>query len=293
MFKIIREIWLALLVLCAALLVVGAWGLAATFLIGFAVNPEALRRSMDDGSATWPWQIAIVLVLLLIGAGGILLTRRAVRRWKAPRRPIAPKAVRMREVTTPLDRAESSAARRAERAEIQRLRAANAISVSTRTKLFLLAALALSTAAVFAGMIGEWRGVNPQGFAGPGSLLAIATLVSSFALGLAFTSRLKVGRAARANNPLYADDDMRPILALIWWPITVVSVVFPVLVLYFAATRDIAPGSGLPTGISLVVGVFGFISLPAVVSESIAEFGARRLRGFWRAAENTEWGEGM
>jgi hypothetical protein len=288
MFTIIREIWLALLVLCAVLLMVGAWGLAAAFLVGFAVNPDALRRSMDDGSATWPWQVAIVLVLLVVGAGALLLTRRAVRRWKAPRPAIRPKATRARRATRQ-DRALASQARRE---ELKKIRAENEGSVSLRSKLFLLAALVLAIAAVFAGMIGEWRGVNPQGFTGPGSLLAIATLGASFVLGVAFAGRLKVGRAVRATNPLHADDDLRPVLALIWWPITIVAVVVPILVVYFAATRDIDAGSGLPTGITLVVGVFGFISLPAVVSESVAEFGGRRLRGFWRAAKNTEWGDG-
>jgi hypothetical protein len=80
---------------------------------------------------------------------------------------------------------------------------------------------------------------------------------------------------------------------LIWWPISIVATFFPLLMLYLAATSTMAEGSGLPTGMTVAVGVFGFILLPVIVSESIFQFGARGLRGFWRAFRSTEWGEGM
>jgi hypothetical protein len=288
MTNTLRAIWLVLLILGAALLMVGAWGLAAVLLLGYTVNPDALGRAMDDGSPTWPWQIGIVLILLLIGAGGLRLTQRAVRRWKAPRPALTPKAPRVRRATEKAKNDTTAPGRRVETAP----RAARESQISVRTKLFLLAALALSIGAVFAGMIGEWMGGQPQGFTGPGTLLGLATLCLSFALGVAYANRLKVGRAERATIPMYEDGDIRPVLIFIWWPITVISVFMPLLVLYFAATRDIAEGSGLPTGITLVVGVFGFVSLPPVVSVSIAEFSKRRIRGFWRAARNTEWGDG-
>jgi hypothetical protein len=45
-----RQFSLALQLLCAAALMLVAWGLAAELLLGFAVNPAALDRSMADGS---------------------------------------------------------------------------------------------------------------------------------------------------------------------------------------------------------------------------------------------------
>jgi MFS family permease len=283
----LRAIWLWLQVLCAAALTVGAWGLAAVWLLGFAVNPSALTRINDDGSPTWPYQAGIVIILGLIGFGGYRLTRVALRRRRAPRptpqQARAPRAApaRRADPLTPAQRIEARAHKRALR---------RASGPSSRVKLFTLGALILGAVAILSGYVVEWRGEEPQGFASPGIVLSLATLAASFVLGVWASSRLKRGRPA---DPLDPEGDARPPLMLIWWPSTVVATFFPLLMLYLATTSTMDEGTGLPTGMTVAVGVFGFITLPIVASESLFQFGARGLRGFWRSFRNTEWGEGM
>jgi Na+/melibiose symporter-like transporter len=168
----------------------------------------------------------------------------------------------------------------------------NLTPVSTRQKLFLLAALALAIAAMFVGMIWEWMGDEPQALISWGTLLALAVLCLSFALGVAFSHRLNVTRRAQADNPAFQAGDGRAVLTFIWWPITVISVVVPLIGLYSIANSSMGAGAGLPTGIILVLAVFGFIILPPVVTESFAEYKRRGVRGFWTTAKNTEWGDG-
>jgi len=161
-----------------------------------------------------------------------------------------------------------------------------------RQKLFLLAALALSIAAIFAGMFGEWIREVKQGLPGPAALLALCVLCLSFALGVAFSRRMNAERRAQVDNPIFQASDGRAVLTFIWWPITFLCVAAPLMWLHYTAISTNGPGTGIATGIILVIGVFGFISLPPVVTESVAEYRKRGLRGFWTAARNTEWGDG-
>jgi hypothetical protein len=278
-----RTLWLTVQVVLATALMVGAWALAALWLIGAAVNPAALTRSNLDGSASWPYQLGPVVALALIGLGGLRLTRSALRRRKAPQQTRAPRATpaRRAEPLTPAQRAEVRAQKRAQR---------RASGPSTGVKRFTLAALLLGAVAFLSGYVMEWMGEEPQGFASPGLFLSLATLAASFVLGVWASNRLKKSRPA---DPLDPEGDARPPLLLIWWPITVMSTFFPVWMIYIAAISTMGEGSGFPTGIIVAIGVFGFIILPIVVSESIFQFGARGLRGFWRAFRSTVWGQGL
>jgi hypothetical protein len=111
-----RTLWLTIQVLAAALMV-GAWALAALWLLGVVVNPAALTRSNFDGSASVPYQLGIVVALALIGLGGLRLTRSALRRRKAPQQTHAPRTTpaRRAEPLTPAQRAEVRAQKRAQR----------------------------------------------------------------------------------------------------------------------------------------------------------------------------------
>jgi hypothetical protein len=164
--------------------------------------------------------------------------------------------------------------------------------MSTRRKLFLLAALALAIAAMFVGMIWEGMGEEPQGLISLATLLAFAVLCLSFALGVAFSHRLNVERRAQVDNPDFQAGDGRAVLTFIWLPITFMCVVVPLIGLYFIAISSTEPGTGFATGIILLLAVFGFILLPPVVTESVAEYRRRGLRGFWASAKKTEWGDG-
>lgn len=268
------RLWLALQLLCAGAVALSTWGLAAVMVIGFAVNPSALARTFSNGSPTAPWQVAVVLVLLVLGAGGVTLARSVVRRSSAPR------------PAHPVKKASTAQNQPARRGPSRRS------AVNLRTRLFLLAALLLAGIALLASMVTEWMGQEQPGFGGPGTLLTLAAFSGSFVVGVAFAKRLTLWRAERADDPIFLAGDGRPVLALIWWPITVVSTAVPLLALSLNALHGVEVGSGLPAGIVALVGVFGFISLPAVVSESRAEFGARGVRGLWRAIRMTQWGDG-
>jgi hypothetical protein len=274
-----RGSWLTLQVLIAAALMVGAWGLAAVWVLGLAVNWDATADSMSDDSPMWVWQAGIVIVLLLVGAGGFRLTRAATltQSERAPRATPARRA-------DPLTREQRTQLRAQKRAQRR------ASGPSTRVKRFTLAALLLGAVAFLSGYVTEWTGDEPQGFASPGIVLSLATLAASFVLGAWASHRLKKGRPA---DPLDPEGDARPPLMLIWWPITVMSTFFPVWMIYLTANSAMGEGSGFPTGIMVAIGVFGFIILPIVVSESIFQFGARGLRGFWSAFRSTVWGQGL
>ena len=258
-----RRLLLVVQLVLAVAVMAAAWGFAALLLLGMVINTEGLAASSDDGAPVWPWIVGATVLSLLLGIGALRFARGAVRRSAEPA-PAHPSA-------------EPEEKRKTE-------------PVTLRTKLFLLALLALGTAAVFAGMLGEWLADAPQGSA-PGILLAVATFAASVALGVAYANRLKVWRTQTSDDG-DAYRDLRPELVLIWWPITLVAVLVPLLVLYLTAAGTVSQGSGLPNGIVYVVGVFGFICLPGVISESRIEFGARGLRGFWGAAARTPWGRG-
>jgi drug/metabolite transporter (DMT)-like permease len=164
--------------------------------------------------------------------------------------------------------------------------------MSTRRKLFLLGALSLAIAAMFVGMIWEGRGEEPQGLISLATLLACAVLCVSFALGVAFSHRLSVERRAQVDNPDFQAGDGRAVLTFVWLPITFMCVVVPLIGLYFIAISSTEPGTGFSTGIILLLAVFGFILLPPVVTESVAEYRRRGLRGLWASAKKTEWGDG-
>lgn len=259
--------------LCGFALLLASWGFAALLALGLALDPTQLGRTTDEGAPLWPWLVGFLVVLLAIGAGGFLLARAAFRETTSLRPAPAP-------FSAPVFTQDTSAPHVA------------STPVSARTKLFLLAVLVLGGAAILAGMVSEWMGDEPQGFAGPGTLLALATLAGSFALGMAFARRMSVARAHRAADPTHVEGDLRPVMALIWWPITLIAVATPLLVILLVAVGHMGPGSGLPTGIILVVGVFGFVSLAPVVNESVAQFRARGVRGFWNAFRKTQWGDG-
>lgn len=53
------------------------WGLAALLVVGFVVNPAALRRELGNGWPTWPFQALVVGVLLLVGVLGVHVRRRS------------------------------------------------------------------------------------------------------------------------------------------------------------------------------------------------------------------------
>lgn len=240
-----RHLRQTLQLLCAGALTLGAWGLAGTLAVGFAVNPSALTRSLANGSPTAPWQVGALLLLLVLGAGGVLLARQAVRRQHSPR-PAHP----AHEVSP--GRPRPSTRRRSTRNPI-----------SLRTRLFFVAALLLAGTALLASMITEWVGPEASGFGGPGTLLSLVAFAGSLALGVTFAQRLTRWRVDRADAPISLAGDGRPVLALIWWPLTAVSTAVPLLMIAVNALHGATSGSGLPMGIVAIVGVFGFISLPA------------------------------
>ena len=282
--------WLTAQLIVASTLVVGAWGLAAVSIFGFAFNPAALGRSLSDGTPTWPFQVSAVLVLLLIGALCLKFRRLVARRLTQPMQPMRPMQP-MQPIRPPRHKAPRGA-RRADNAHPRPPRL-HSSTISPRAQRFVLGSLLLASAALLAGMIGEWRGPEPEGLGGLGTLLALATLGGAFAVGVALTHHIQVRRIEAADDPETRPGDGRPVLALIWWPITVVAIGGALFMAGVGALQGVSVGSGLPTGMCLVVGVFGFISLPVVVSESYAEFHKRGVRGFWRAARATEWGDGL
>jgi hypothetical protein len=262
-----RRFWLILQLVLAVAVMAAAWGFGALLLLGIVINTEGFAASSDDGTPVWPWIVGAIVLSLALGIGALRFARGAVRRSREPIRTEDPAHLS----AEPRQKLETE-------------------SLTLRTKLFLLALLVLDTAAVFAGMLGEWLADESAGNV-PGTLLAVATFAASVALGVAYANRLKVWRAETSDEGS-AYRDLRPELILIWWPITLVAVLVPLLVLYLTATNVVTEGSGLPNGVVFVVGVFGFVCLPGAISESRIEFGARGLRGFWSAAARTPWGRG-
>lgn len=276
-----------------------AWGLGVVGILGFILTPSTLARTLSNGSPSWPFQLAGLLVLWLIGLGARRLARRVQRR-RARRETAADGS------TQPVTLARHRAEVRPRIGPTEPLgRKLHRSIVNTVRSLWgLLAVLALMGLAVLAGMLAEWMGPNPQGVMGAGTLLAVIALGGAFVLGVIFDQRMSAAEAEfsppegslgsegslDSGDPLEADG--RPVLMLIWWPITVVAVGVGILILVVNAVFEIGAGSGLPSGLTLAVGVFGFVCLPPVVSASRAEFRGRGLRGFWSAARRTEWGDG-
>ncbi|MBG6055215.1 nitrate reductase NapE component [Salinibacterium sp. CAN_S4] len=276
----IHKFWLRLQLIITVALTFCAWGLATVAFIGFAAHPEALTRSLPDGAPTWPLQAGGMLVLVAIGIGGVRVVRRIVRRAHQPSAELRPS----RHVR------DSAVSSRTAGQNRQRPRSAG---TDLRSVFLTIATLVIVATALLAGMVGEWGGPKPKGFGGPGTLLAAAAFLGSIAIGWSYAKRLLVARTKSGDVPLAQRSDGRPVLALIWWPIVFVAISGAALVITSGAIVGLSEGTGLPTGVCLVVGVFGFISLPVVVSESICEFGERGTRGFWKAARATEWGNGL
>lgn len=141
-------------------------------------------------------------------------------------------------------------------------------------------------------MMREWAGPEPEGLGAPSAMLACATFVGALVLGVTFARRRNAQRLDPADDAVSVEADGRPVLVFIWWPITIVAIGAAILVAVLTAVERFSAGSGLPTGLCLIMGVFGFIFLPTLVSESRSEFRGRGVRGFWREARATEWGDG-
>ncbi|GAA1729630.1 hypothetical protein [Aeromicrobium alkaliterrae] len=70
----------------AVVLIAVGWGTGAVMVLGLAVRPSSMARTLDGGAPVWPFQLLVVAVLTGIGVLGLLVWRRrsAVERVPPP-----------------------------------------------------------------------------------------------------------------------------------------------------------------------------------------------------------------